>query len=148
MPCVLWWRMLSIAFLSHRMCHRVWQTIAMTMYTLIDLCNMFMSIVLCSMPIMMVSSIHVSMLGLRFPSVSSSSLYHKGLSIIRLYLRVWHLRSLNLKSLRLILFRGRRYRMRWRFNKINMWWWWGGCSISISNSLSIFMGFLRLKKIV
>ena len=144
MPCILWWKMFSIALLSHRM----WHTIIMTICILIGLCNMSMCIMLCSMPIMIVSSVHISMFGLCFPSMSLSSLCHKRLSLVRLYLSVWHLRSLNFKSLRLILFRGRRCRMKWSFNKINMWWWWRGCSISISNSLSVSMGFLRLNKIV
>ena len=117
MSCILWWWMFSIALLSHRMCPKMWHTIVMTICIL---CNMFMCIVLCSMPIMIVSSVHVSILRLWFPSMSSFFLCHKGLSLVRLYLSVWHLRSLNFKSLRLILFRGIRYRMRWGFNKINV----------------------------
>ena len=130
--------MLSIALLSYRM----WHTIAMTM------CSIFRCNVLSSMLMIIVPSVHVSVFGLCIPSMNLSSLCPWGLSLVRLSLCVGHLRSLNLKSLRLILFRGRRCGMRWRFNKINMWWWWRGCSISIANSLSISMGFLRLKKII
>ena len=135
-PCILWYIRFSIALMSYRM----WHTIAMTMCSIFG-CNVLSSILMIVMP-----SVHVSMFGLCSPSVSSSFLCHKGLSLIKLYLSVWHLRSLNFKSLRLILFRGRRCRMRWRFNKINMRRWWGGCSISIANSLSVSMKFLRFKK--
>ena len=144
MLCVLWWRMLSITLLSYSIRH----TLTMIMLIMIVLNNMFMCIVLNNMLMIVVSSVHVSMLGLWFPSVNSFSLFYKGLCLIRLSLSVWHLRSLNFKSLRFILFRGRRCRMTWRFNKINVWRWWGGCSISISNSLSISMRFLRFKEII
>ena len=137
-PCVLWWKMLSIALLSHRM----WHTITMT------ICSIFRCNVLSSMLIIVVSSVYISMFGLCFPSMILSFLCHKRLGLVRLYLSVRHLRSLNFKSLRLILIRWGRCRMRWRFNKINMWWWWRGCSISISNSLSVSMRVLRLKKII
>ena len=130
--------MLSIALLSYKM----WHIIAMTM------CSIFRCNVLSSMLMIIVPSVHVSMFGLCIPSMSLSSLCHKRLSLVKLYLSVWHLRSLNFKSLRLILFRGRRCRMRWRFNTINMWWWRRGCSISIANSLSVSMGFFRFKEIV
>ena len=130
--------MLSIALLSYRM----WHTIAMTM------CSIFRCNVLSSMLMIIVPSVYISMFGFSIPSMSLSSLCHKGLSLVGLYLSVWHLRSLNFKSLRLILFREGRCRMRWPFNKINMWWWWRGCSISISNSLNVSMGFLRFKEIV
>ena len=136
---VFWWYIrFSIALLSYRM----WHIIAMTM------CSIFRCNVLSSMLMIVVPSVHISMFGLFIPGMSLFSLCHKGLSLVRLYLSVWYLRSLNFESLRFILFRGGRYRMTWGFNKIYVWWWWGGCSIFISNSLSISMGFLRLKKII
>ena len=144
MPCVLCWWMVSITLLSHNVRH----TLIMTMCILIGLCDMFICIVLCSMPIMIVFSVHISMSMLWCSSLSLTSLCQWRLSLMRPSSLIWHMRPLNFKSLRLIQFRGGRCRMTWRFNKIYIWWWWGGCSISISNSISISMGFFRLKEII
>ena len=143
MPGVLWWWMIYITLLSHSVRH----TLTITMCILIDLCNMFMCIVLYNTYIIIVSSVHISMLRLWCSSLSLTFLCQWRLSLMRPSSIIWHMRSLNFESLRSILFRGRRCKMRWIFNKINMWWWWRLCSISISNSLSFSIGFLRLKEI-
>ena len=70
MPCVLWWWMVSITLLSHSVRH----TLIMAMCILIGLCKIFMCIMLCSMPIMIVSSIHISMFRLWCSSLSLTSL--------------------------------------------------------------------------
>ena len=119
MPCVLWWWMIYITLLSHSVRH----TLTMTMCILIGLCNIFMCIVLCNISIIIVSSVHISMFRLWFSWLSLTSLCQWKLSLMRHSFIIWHMRSFNFKSLRLIRFRRRRCRMTWGFNKIDMWWW-------------------------
>ena len=163
MPFVLLWGMLSITFLRYRM----WHTIAMIMCRIprcrnpicrIQMCrisvcripmcrNPVCSISICrisvcnwfsNMHMIIVPSVHISMLRLCISNMYLSSLCPWRLSLVRLCL--WHLSSLNLKNLRLIYFRRGRNRMRCRINKINMRWWCIGCSISEANPLSVSMG--------
>ena len=141
MPYVLWWWMISITLLSHSVRH----TLTMTMCILIGLCNMFMCIVLCSMPIIIVSNVHINMLRLWCSSLSLTSLCQWRFSLLKSSLIIWHMIPFSFESLSLI-FGGRSHGIMC-FNKINVWWWWSH-SILISNSMSISMKFLRVKKTI